>query len=223
VKVPIIVRYGRPRLGHELSDRPARRVRISLIIAPGLALGFVVLALIAAIFILPSRAPGGVGSDASPGLGHIESAGISFDYPAQSRVISDGFNFHYGAVSAVVGTGDWKLPCWTIAPTNGVSGVQCGSETWDVPAGSIVVYISASYGGHGPEQLRETPPADAIPIGDGIVATDGEAAASSTWVLYLPNGLYVAVDARFASPGIDAMRAQVRSIVLTIRPARPAG
>jgi hypothetical protein len=201
-----------------LPDQPGRRRRIWQVVG----LGFAVVALIVAVFMLHVQASGRAGSVASPSLVHMESAGIQFDYPAGWRVISDGFSVHYGAVAAVVGTGDWKLPCWTITPTNGVSGGQCGAETWDIPAGSVVVYISVSYGSPGLPLLSQTPPADATNIGDGIVATDTDASTSSNWVLYLPKGLYVGVDARFAAPGIDTMRAQVRSLAMSLRPVPTA-
>ena len=89
---------------------------------------------------------------------------------------------------------------------------------WNVPTGSIVVVISAGYGGPLPPQMQPTPSVDAISIGSGVVATDTESATSSLWSLYMPDGLRVGVDARFAAPGIDAMRAQVHALVVSIRP-----
>lgn len=61
-------------------------------------------------------------STPTPLLVHYSAGVLGFDYPAEWRLIQATFDEHYVIYGPVLGTGDWKVPCKTIAPTFGGSG-----------------------------------------------------------------------------------------------------
>lgn len=148
------------------------------------------------------------------------SASISLDYPSSWRVIASGITVrHYSDYVLVVGTGDWGVPCETVAPTNGiVGGFVCHPDVYTVPTGGIVVAIS---GKGGPLIVPGlTAPPDSIRLSSGLMATVVDTPTTSVWQIYQPGSMFPwTVEAHFAEPGTDQRRAEVRSLVESIRMA----
>jgi hypothetical protein len=160
-------------------------------------------------------------------VAHYPGGLLSFDYPASWHIIFVDVQEVYGSIGPVLGVGDWQEPCRTLEPSlSPQGGINC-SQAWTVPAGGVVVEFSGS---DGPAAVP-TPPAGAMSLADGILATDLETASGSIWQLFLParngpNGMVIAasvitVEARYAEPNVEVSREQVRQLVESLRLVSP--
>ena len=201
-----------------LRDRP-RPSWVSLLAVPMLAGAVVVAVVAAAILIsLPRSGVSGPGSSGSlsthtPDLSHYSADDISFDYPADWRIIEQGINTrHYQWIPVVLGTGEWMLNCQPVQPSGDiVSGITCGRDIFTVAAGEVVVEM---YTWWGPPGLIATPPPTAVVLPTGWWATVSDTADASIWQIYVPGWPQpLTVEARFADPGVEGMRAAVKSLV----------
>lgn len=211
-------------VSEELPDRTPRS-RWSLTGAPAVA-ATVVLAIAAVALVvaisprLIGPAPGSsvapsASNESSPAgdLAHYDHDGISFDYPAEWRVIEEGINArHYQWIPVVIGTGDWTLNCQTIPPSgDSLGGITCGQDIFTVGAGEIVVEIYTWQGPGGPIQ---TPPPSAVQLASGWPATREDGADTSVWQIYLPGWLKpLTVEAHFDAAMVDSARADVEALV----------
>lgn len=194
----------------------------SLLPAAAGTVAVVVLVSVMAVRLIASPGPTGPASVSSslpgggPALSHYAGPHLSFDYPAQWRLIADHLGFHYVGLGPVVGTGDWSWSCATLQPTGGTTGgITCGPVVWTVPPGAVVVEFSSSAG---PPGSRSTPPPDAIELAGGVLAADTESPTASIWQFWIPNvGTSITVEARYAAPRIELARGQVRALIESFR------
>jgi hypothetical protein len=142
---------------------------------------------------------------------------VSFDYPANWRIIQEGVEAgSYRYIAVVLGTGDWKLNGTVDPAANPSSGcLSCGPDIFTLAAGEIVVEM---YTLEGPMPIPHTPAPAAILLPNGWRATVEDTTSSSTWQVYVPGwGYPLTVRARFADPGSDDARAALRRAVESLR------
>ncbi len=208
---------------------------LSLLAAPTLAVTAVlaiagvalVLQLLPGSTISGAPASSSISSPAPPGTAHfsglMSASTISFDYPDDWRIIEQNTIMrHYQVIPVVLGTGDWAPDCQPAVPTDGVvSGITCGpTDVFTVGPGQIVVEIY-QWNRLG-DTASATAPPGAIQLPSGLWATVTDTATSSTWQIYnLGVDPPTTIEARFADPGAEQLRAAVRSLVQSLRVARP--
>jgi hypothetical protein len=141
---------------------------------------------------------------------------FSFDYPAAWPVITESIGEvrHYEWIPIVLGTGEWELNCDRIPPSgDSLGGVSCGADIFTVDPGEVVVEVHLWMTPFG----EETPPPNAVMLPAGLPAVVTDTSRTSLWRIYLagyPQPLVV--DARFAGPDGERLRAQVRRLVESI-------
>ena len=88
---------------------------------------------------------------------------VTFEYPAEWRMITGGFFArHYEWFEAVLGTGDWRLGCTQSVDSNGnVYAVSCGDDALTVGPGQVVVVLLTR---DSPAFLRPTAPPEAVAL-----------------------------------------------------------
>jgi len=156
------------------------------------------------------------GSPSSGQLTQYTSDTLTFDYPSGWRIIEEGINArHYQWIPVIIGTGDWQLNCQAIPPSgDSLGGVTCGQDIFTIGPGQVVVEF---YTWQGPFGQAQTPPPTAFELPNGLAATLEDGTGSSIWKIYVPGWLGpLVVEARFADPGGEAIRADVRRIVESV-------
>ena len=213
-----------------LPDRRVRRRRPTLAFVASATALVALVALVALINAQnrPGQGPGvtALTSSAPPleqsvGLVHFSNDSFSLDYPANWHVIAEDLNArHYEWIPLVVGTGDWMIPCETIAPTlDTLGGFHCGRDVYTVPPGGVVVTLTTWQGPGRP--FGPSAPPSAFQLESGLMVTVVDTPMTSIWQVYVPGWLTpLTVEARFADPGGEEARAQVKRLVenLRIRP-----
>jgi hypothetical protein len=205
-------------LADQLPDRTRGRRRSNIAIAAigaTLILGVAAVAVVLAI-VRPDGGRVGTTGDAA----HYAADGITFDYPADWRIIERDLEArHYQWIPVIVGTGDWTLNCQAIDPPGDSGGVNCGADIFTVGPNQIVVEISTWLGPIHPE---ETPPPEAMPLRSGLFAMVTDSPTSSLWVVYVPGWIGpFTIDARFDERVAEQARADVRSLVESLSVAPP--
>ncbi|MGH2401374.1 MAG: hypothetical protein ACRDE6_01570 [Candidatus Limnocylindria bacterium] len=217
-----------------MRNRPSRGLSLAALAAGAVA---VVLAA-AAIGMLSSVGRSSISSPPPPnassthanpslpaGLATYASESFSFEYPGTWRFIEESINArHYQWIPVVIGTGDWQLNCRAIPPTgDSLGGVTCGADAFSVGPGQVVVEF---YTWQGPLVPNQKPPPAAIELPNGLRATVDDGPTTSTWQIYIPGWMQpLTLEARFADPGVEDIRADVRRLVesLIVFPTRTDG
>jgi hypothetical protein len=166
-----------------------------------------------------TETPNASSSRGSGALVTFSNEVFSLEYPAAWHVIARDLTArHYEWIPLVVGTGDWDIPCETVAPTLGtLGGVHCYPDAYSVPAGGVVVTITTSQGPGIPPPYVSAPPG-AIQLRDGLFATVVETSSTSVWQVYVPDWMHpLTIEAHFADPGAEELRADVRRLVESLR------
>lgn len=210
------------RVADLLPDRRARRLSLAALTAAAVV---VVLTIgVAAVLSslgrssissppLSSASSTGSTPSLSADLAHYANDTFSFDYPATWRVIEEGINArHYQWIPVVIGSGDWQLNCQAIPPSGeSLGGVTCEADIFTVDPGQVVVEF---YTWHGPSVPDQTPPSTAVELPNGLQATVDDGPTTSTWQIYIPGWMHpLTLEARFADPGVEDIRANVRRLV----------
>jgi hypothetical protein len=206
----------------DLPGAPARRLNRAWLPAAGAA----ALVLVGAFLVARSSHDGASGPAASPAASgtasstptvHYTTGLLSFDYPADWKVLGQTVDEHYIQLGPAFGIGAWEVPC-SFTSTS----VACRPPMSTVPAGGVVV------------QLREFSPPTAVPPtappggalrSDGIIALDSETPTTSTWDLYPPRltsanvTIYapmITLSATYRAPDVELHRAEVQAMVASI-------
>lgn len=165
----------------------------------------------------PLPTPSPYQGQAVDGLVTFPGATVTFEYPAEWRMITGNFSpYHYYWVEAALGTGDWTLDCIQYVQANGeVNGEDCSGSILEAGPGEVVVEISSRTS---PAFVQPTPPPDSVGVVDGLPYTVEESGSRTTWRLYgIADKPPLEVVAEFGDQPSDQAHAQVQSLVDSIR------
>jgi hypothetical protein len=231
------------------SGRRAARFNSRMLVAGMAALVLVVALVPLAISLRSNRGPAIAAPSASAAsktptapagtLAHFDRDGLAFDYPASWTASVSGFNMHYITILDFLGTGTGLATCTAITPGPAdqfLTSTECGAYL-HVQPGQVAVELSSQDGPpHGP--IDPTNPAGLssgekyVTVGglpatfqDDLVSGSG-AMVALNWTLSMPGEIYgtYSIHAEFKGPGAAEMRAQVETLVASIRydPAAPS-
>jgi hypothetical protein len=207
----------------QLPERSPAPRRSRFVLPAAAVVGLVAVAVVALVGSLtrptPSLTPGvstGVPGGTVPEFTHYSNDTLSFDYPADWRIIEEGIETqHYRSIAVVLGTGDWRLNCVFVPSSDeSLGGVSCGPDSFSIQPGGVVVVISTMTGPPVPDELSPSPPPGAVELPSGVWAEVLEQPQASTWRVYAPGWMHEwTVEARYSDPRVEQSRAAVERLV----------
>jgi hypothetical protein len=137
-------------------------------------------------------------------LVHYSDNGISFDYPSDWPVITQGLFNGADWIPIVLGTGEWDEGC-------NADG-SCGQPLFTLDDDEFVVQLS--YQHHGPAAfVYQLPPFDALALDGGLVAAIDDGFRSTRAHFYEPGRDGFVLDVRLGGEPAEALRAAIRAVV----------
>jgi hypothetical protein len=127
---------------------------------------------------------------------------LSFEYPADWRILDENDICFHDYTYVAIGTGDWISGCVDNSP---------GGEVSLVDPGEIVARVSYFYSGP-VSTTFQVPPFDARQLESGLVSTAG----ASQVTVFVPGHRPLSVEARFGGQPNDAQLAALDRLIQTI-------
>lgn len=137
-------------------------------------------------------------------LAAYEGDDLSFEYPAEWRVIAER-DMRIGQYTyVVVGTGDWQ--------SGTQHSTQVNADAWTVDPGELVAHLSYFYSGPA-STVFQTPPFDARVLESGLAATIEDGPRSTLATLFVPGHREITVDVRYGGEPTDLQRSAVHRMI----------